>query len=190
MPDDPFAEALAYEDELPLGWEVVEQLPPGQRLATLNASNEALLRVREGLEEPARGTDENQELAQEFNRLESKLNLILELMAEWLRRQGDLPSALPVRFNAWGIAWEAEDLPGPDTLLRMQLYICPTFPKPLVLYGRVLRQEPAESGARAVVTFMDLSPGVVDGLERLVFRRHRREVAQLRGQLRDGAGRD
>jgi hypothetical protein len=190
MPDDPFAEALAYEDELPLGWEVVEQLPPGQRLATLNASNEALLRVREGLEEPARGTDENQELAQEFNRLESKLNLILELMAEWLRRQGDLPSALPVRFNAWGIAWEAEDLPVPDALLRMQLYICPTVPKPLVLYARVLRQESGESGMRAVATFLDLSPGMVDGLERLVFRRHRREVAQLRGQLRDGAVRD
>jgi hypothetical protein len=138
MPDDPFAEALVYEDALPLGWEVVERVPAGQRIATLNASNEALLRVREGLEEPTRGVDENQDLSQEFQRLESKLNLILELMAEWLRRQGDLPSPLPVRFNAWGIAWEAEDLPVPDALLRMQLYICPTVPKPLVLYARVL----------------------------------------------------
>jgi len=190
MSPDPFAQSLVYEDEQPLDWEVVEALPSGQRLASLNASNEALLRVREGLEEPTRGTEESQELAQEFQRLESKLNLILELMAEWLRRQGDLPSALPVRFNARGIAWETEHPPAPGTLLRMRLYICPTFPKPLVLFGRVLRHEGRESGTDAVAEFLELSPGVVDGLERLVFRRHRREVAQLRGQLRDGDGRD
>jgi len=190
MPNDPFAEALVYEDELPLGWEVVERMPPSHRLATLNAANEALLRVREGLEEPARGTDENQEMAQEFQRLESKLNLMLELMAEWLRRQGDLPSALPVRFTARGIAWETEQPPAPGTLLRMRLYICPTFPKPLVLFGRVLRHEAGDSGTDAIAEFLDLSPGAVDGLERLVFRRHRREVAQLRGHLRDGDGRD
>lgn len=188
MPADPFYDALVYEDDLPLGWEVVAELPPASRLASLNTSNEALLRVREGLEEPARSAEESHELAQEFQRLESKLNLILELMADWLRRQGDLPPVLPVRFNARGIAWESADLPPRGSLLRLQLYVCATFPKPLVLHGRVLRHESGPHGDAAVVDFDGLSSGLVDGLERLVFRRHRREVAQLRGQQRSGSG--
>lgn len=175
---------------MPLDWEAVEQLPPGPRLASLNASNEALLRVQEGLEEPARGSEESQEMAQEFQRLDSKLNLMLELMAEWLRGQGDLPPPVPLRFNARGIAWEAEAPPAPETLVRMRLYVCPSLPKPLVLYGRVLRHEPGASATRAVAAFVELSPAAVDGLERLVFRRHRREVALLRGQSREGPGRD
>lgn len=182
---------------MPLHWEAVDRLPPGPRLATLNASNEALLRVQEGLEEPARGSEESQEMAQEFQRLDAKLNLMLELMAEWLRGQGDLPPPVPLRFNARGIAWEAEDPPAPDTLLRLRLFVCPSLPKPLVLHARVLRHEPGDepghdtggdTGAtamRAVAEFLQLSPAAVDGLERLVFRRHRREVALLRGQSRD-----
>lgn len=185
---DPFERSLVYEDDLPLGWEAVDELPSAQRLATLNAGNEAMLRAREGLEEPPRATEESQEFAQEFQRLDSKLNLIMELLAEWLRRQGDLPPVLPLRFNARGIAWRSDDRPPADALVRLQLYICPTFPKPLVLYGRVLPGEPGDDGA--VVTFEGLSTGLVDGLERLVFRRHRREVAQLRGQQRTGAGED
>ena len=198
MPGEPFAEALVFEDEMPLDWEAVDQLPPGPRLATLNASNEALLRVQEGLEEPARSSEESQEIAQEFQRLDAKLNLMLELMAEWLRRQGDLPPAVPLRFNARGIAWEADTPPAPDTLVRIRLFVCPTLPKPLVLHARVLRHEPCdESGhgtgamaTRAVAEFLQLSPAAVDGLERLVFRRHRRQVALLRGQSREGTGRD
>lgn len=190
MATDPFEEALVYEDDLPLDWEVVTELPSVQRLAGLNAANEALLRAREGLEEPPRVTEESNELAPELQRLDSKLNLLLELLADWLRRQGDLPSAQSVRFNARRIAWETEDPPAPDSLLRMQLYVCPTFPRPLVLYGRVLHEEDGATGTLAVATFLDLSPGVVGGLERLIFRRHRREVAQLRGQLRGGSGRD
>lgn len=188
MPADPFYDALVYEDDLPLGWEAIGELPAASRLASLNTSNEALLRVREGLEEPARGPEESHELAQEFNRLESKLNIILEVMAEWLRKQGDLPPVQPVRFNAHGIAWASSDLPAPGLLLRLELYLCTSFPKPLVLHGHVLRHETGAHGDVAVVDFEGLSPGLVDDLERLVFRRHRREVAQLRGQQRSGLG--
>jgi hypothetical protein len=190
MANDPFEDALVYEDALPLSWEVVDALPPAQRLSTINAANEALLRAGEGLEEPLRSSEESHELAQEFQRLDSKLNLVLELLADWLSRQGDLPPALPLRFNGQGISWKSPETPPPDATLRLTLYVCPSFPKPLVLYGRTVRQQDGGPDDVTLVRFLALSAGVVDGLERLVFRRHRREVAQLRGQLRVGVEHD
>ena len=190
MANDPFEDALVYEDELPLSWEVVDALPPVQRLSTINAANEALLRAGEGLEEPLRGSEESHELAQEFQRLDAKLNLVLELLADWLSRQGDLPPAVPLRFNGHGISWKSPETPPPDTTLRLTLYVCSSFPKPLVLYGRTVQQQDGGPEGVTLVRFLALSAGVVDGLERLVFRRHRREVAQLRGQLRVGVDHD
>ncbi|TVP81597.1 PilZ domain-containing protein [Thioalkalivibrio sp.] len=190
MTNDPFEDALVYEDELPLSWEVVDALPPVQRLSTINAANEALLRAGEGLEEPLRGNEESHELTQEFQRLDAKLNLVLELLADWLSRQGDLPPALEVRFNGQGISWQSPETPPPDATLRLTLYVCPSFPKPLVLYGRTVQQQDGGPDGVAVARFLALSAGVVEGLERLVFRRHRREVAQLRGQLRVGVDHD
>jgi hypothetical protein len=185
MSEDPLDQGLVYEDEMPLEWERVDELPSPQRLAGINAANEGLIRTREGLEESNRGFDDSAEFAQELQRIESKINLILELFAEWLRRQGETPPVRPVRLNAHGMAWESSDPVPVGELVRVACYICPSFPKPLVLHGRVLSQTaPGADGGLAVIEFVGASKGVSEGLERMVFRRHRREVAQLRGQRR------
>jgi len=190
MSTDPLEQGLVCEDELPLDWEQVDALPSSQRIAAFNVSNEALIRAREGLEEPPRSSEESPDLVQELQRVESKLNLVLELLADWLRRQDDMPPALPVRFNGRGLSWESAQGPPVGALVRLNLYVCTSFPKPLVAFGRVLRQEDRGHATMTVLEFMALSQSVVDGLERLVFRRHRREVAQMRGTLRAGPDTD
>lgn len=185
--DGPLEQALACEGLLPLGWEVRAELPSESRFAALNGANEALVRSCDGLEEPRRKLDDVNELGQELQRLDAKLDLILELLAEWLQAP-TLPPAVQVRFNAVGLCWEAEDLPEPGSLLRLELHLCSRIPRPVILYGRVVRVHPVNGGgARAVIEFVGVSEGLADALERMVFRRHRREVAQLRGQRRGPA---
>lgn len=190
---------LSCVDEVPLTWEAIQTPPSGTRLAAVNAANEALLRACGGLEEPHRGYEEVSELAQELQRLESKLDLALALLAERLRRPEDVPPLCPVRFNAHGMAWDSPTVPPVGTLVRVESYICPSFPKPLVLFATVLRHEAVAATAeaaeaataggapvqRVVARFVGLSLSLADALERLVFLRHRRQVAEMRGQRRD-----
>ena len=185
--DGPLEQAIACEGLIPLGWELREELPPESRLAALNGANEALVRSCDGLEEPRRKLDDANELGQELQRLDAKLDLVLELLAEWLQAP-TLPPTVQVRFNAVGLCWEAEELPAEGSLLRIELHLCSRIPRPVVLYARVVRVHPSDNGgARAVVEFVGVSEGLADALERMVFRRHRREVAQLRGQRRGPA---
>lgn len=181
---DPMEQGVACEAVLPLSWQAVAELPPEQRLAALNGANEALVRSCDGLEEPQRLLDESGDVAQELQRMDAKLNLLLELLAERLRPDG-LPPERVLRFNARGMCWESPEVPPGGTLLRLECYLCARIPRPLVLFGRVVDSHALQDGgSRAVVEFLGLSSGLVDALERLVFRRHRREVAQLRGQRR------
>ena len=193
MFDDPMEQGLVCEGEVPLGWEPVTELPPEQRLAAINAANESLIRSCEGLEEPHRSYEESSDLALELQRLDSKLTLVLDMLAESLRRPGDLPPARRVRFNAHGISWELNEArerhPEPGALIRLECYVCAFLPRPLEMYGRMSGPAQDDTGLvpeRATVEFLGISQGLADALERLVFRRHRREVAQLRGQRRGG----
>jgi hypothetical protein len=197
MSDDPMEQGLVCEGEIPLGWERVTELPPEQRLAAINAANESLIRSCEGLEEPYRSYEESSDLAQELQRLDAKLTLVLDMLAEALRRPEDLPPGRRVRFNAHGISWELtearQQYPEPGALIRIECYVCAFLPKPLVMYGRMSGSAEDAAGRvpeRATVEFVGISQGLADALERLVFRRHRREVAQLRGQRRGGLPHD
>jgi len=183
MTTNPLDEGLVCDDRLPLSWVSVDALPSDQQLTALNLSNEALIRACEGLEETHRPSEESPELAHELARLDAKMNLVLELLGDWLHAQGKHPQACAVRFNALGIEWTSTEGPEPETLAELSVYVCAAFPKPMVIYGQVVAREAAADGAlRTVVRFEGVSDNLRDGLERLIFRRHRREVAHLKGR--------
>jgi hypothetical protein len=184
MPTDPLEEGLTCEEEMPFEWTVVEDLPGEQQLAAQHVSNEALIRACEALEETHRAGEEFSELAHELARIESKLNLVLELLGEWLRAHGELPPRRVLRFNATGLEWQAPEGPPAGALVQLRLHLCPAFPRPLQLHGEVQHSEPGTGSVHTVVRFTGIPEGVADGLERLIFRRHRREVAQIRGRDR------
>lgn len=182
MNTDPFNEGLVCEDEVPLEWSSVDALPSEQQMGARHVSNDALIHACEALEEAHRPPDDGSEVAHELIRIESKLNLVLELLGEWLRTQSDVPPVRRIRFNASGIEWQGPDGPPAGTLVRIRFHPCRVFPRALELFGEVVRSTPDEGGLRTVVKLLGMSQGVADGIERLVFRRHRREVAQIRGR--------
>lgn len=187
MSTDPFEGALVFEGELPLLWSVVDAMPSDSRLASVNVANEALIRSCETLEDSSHTlTDESVELAHELLRIESKLNLVLELLSDVLRRQADTPDVRTVRFNAAGLEWSGRNAPPVGSLVRVDLYACPGLPRALEIYGEVISYRQEGDFGLTTLTLRGVSQSVADGLERMVFRRHRREVAQIRGRDRSG----
>ena len=162
------------EEPLPLRWRAAETAAatPHWQL-----SNEETLRVILSLDEHhVEASDENPEFAQEVQRLETKINLILELVSQVLARQLQLPEALPVRLSAHEIEWLTATAPVPGSSVLLEIYVCTRYPRPLWLPATV--QGVADGRVRAV--FGDLGETVQDLIEKLIFRHHRRQIAATR----------
>lgn len=124
--------------------------------------------------------EEDSALGQEIARLDAKLSVLADLVNRLLAPAGSLPRRQPVRFNAVGAVVPAELLPEemPETgrvLLRLHLDACPSLP--LELPARCVRRS---DDAQAFLLFDPMPDAAHDAIERLVFRQHRRKVAEAR----------
>lgn len=171
---DAFGSGLVLAEPLPLRWHVCESSCAAPHL---QLSNEEILRVILSLDEHhVEANDENPEMALELQRLESKINLVLELVSQVLVRQLQLPDAIPVRLAAHELEWETTTPPAIGSWLQLELFVCTRYPRPLVLSARV--KDVAAGRVRA--EFDGLGESVQDLLERLIFRHHRRSIAASR----------
>jgi len=182
MPGSFLGDGLIFEDVLPLAW-TAATLPSGIVLARLNADNQQLLgaeasldevRVHEGLK------DESPALLHELQRLEFKLNVLLRLTAELAKRTSDMPPPRHIRLGAGGLEWIGEEAPPVGTTGVLDLYINATLPQPLKLPSTVIGSRMDGQSSTSQLQFTGLSDQVVDLIEKLIFRHHRRLVAGSR----------
>jgi hypothetical protein len=181
MSDPVLGDGLIFEDALPAAWSP-GALPDEPALARLNADNQQLLtadvsldevRVHEALK------DESPALVHELQRLDYKLNILLRLTAELARHQNGLPESRRVRFSSQGLVWTGDDAPASGTTGVLLLYVNPSLPHPLRLPARA--SDASHNAARAAwLQFTGLSESVVELIEKMIFRRHRRLVAGAR----------
>ncbi len=168
------------DDELGLAWRPVEQLPDEAVRARTNARNETVLRALAMLEERDASQQDDAERA-ELHRLEGKLDLVLELMSELVRERQGAVAPWSVRFNARGLCWDCDEaVPVVGALLAVDCYVLPPWPLPLRLYCRVAQVEAGARLSRVCAEIEGLNRAVTDWLGKLVFRRHRRTIAQRR----------
>ena len=126
-------------------------------------------------------TDEGVTLAAEITRLETKVNLLLDMVGQILTNHLLLPDQIPVRLGPNGIEFANTKPPKPDDRVVITLYLHQRYPRPLEMAGQVIAVEDTGQGAYWVkVKFMGVSTAVEDGLEKFIFRRHRRFIAQSR----------
>ena len=143
--------------------------------------NLAALAAVAALEERRSDTaEEDSALHQEIARLDAKLNVLADLVNRLLAPASGLPARQPVRFNAMGAVVPAELLPaglpdGSPMLLRLHLDACPSLP--LELPAHCVRRL---DDARLFLAFDPMPEAASDAIERLVFRHHRRKVAEAR----------
>lgn len=119
-------------------------------------------------------------LASELKRLDLKIGLLLDLLIE-LTHRGDRRAQLrDVELDFRGISWAAEgDLPleagSPGVI---ELFVNPDWPQPLVFYGSFVSSDALKDQVR--FEFDSLTESESDQLERLIFKHHRRAVADGR----------
>jgi hypothetical protein len=182
MPESILGDGLIFEESLPVSW-TPAPLADGLLLTRLNADNHQLLGAESSLDEVRVHEalkDESPALLHELQRLEYKVNILLRLTAELALRSSGLPAAERVRMSSRGLEWFGEhDAPDGATGM-LSIYINPALPQPLKIPCVVSGRRIIDGTPATELRFMGLSDAVVDMLEKLIFRHHRRLVAGAR----------
>jgi hypothetical protein len=119
--------------------------------------------------------------AAELQRIETKLNAVIELFAALVERDLVLPPLFPVRFNAHGIEWKTDRIPVADTPILVRIHL-DSFPAmPLELAAITLSS--LDTGWAAAL-FEPLRFPLAETIEKTVFREHRRQLADSIGTER------
>jgi len=182
MPESFLGDGLIFEDSLPVAW-TAGPLAEGLALTRLNADNQQLLgaesslddvRVHEALK------DESPALVHELQRLEFKMNILLRLTAELAVRHSALPPPQRVRLSSRALEWFGEETLSVGSTGLLAVYINPALPQSMKIPCTVAGERMADNARAVQLRFSGLSDAVVELLEKLIFRHHRRLVAGAR----------
>jgi hypothetical protein len=174
-----FSERVVVSDELRVAVTARDALADAPSLARLAERNVAAMASIAALEDRRPEPEEDGPVMQELARLDAKLNALVELVGRALQPTGSLPPRRPVRFNALGIVVPTDLLPaGTDLCVRLHPDVCPSLPLELP----AVLERSFENGD-AFLAFCPLGEAHADALERLVFRTHRRKIAEARQSL-------
>ncbi len=177
-------DGLGYTDSVPLGFERLERLPDGPVLSAIILENQQVLVADASLDEQRphqeKKSEEEPELAEDLQRLETKVNVLVQLVARLLNRGASLPPARSIRFHAQGLEWRVDDDEVQPGVGLVHLHVSRYFPQALTLPGRLLGVHADDEGRWVRFEFEGLTPSVIGLLERMIFRHHRRLVAGAR----------
>lgn len=177
-------EGISLFERLPFAWSAADLGDMNQ----LDHANHETARALQALavyeEAPREATsDVSHHANPELLHLQVKVDVLLSLVGRLLADQSGLPPRHSVVLRGQSVEWSGPDQsqarPG-DTGYAL-IYANPVLPLPLRLPGRVVGSV-ERAGSRWLQTrFEHLTPAVAAGLEKMVFRRHRRQVAFSKG---------
>lgn len=176
-------DGLALHDFLPLAWEPSPLSDPAE-LEHYNMETARALQALALFEEAPKeiSVDANPR-GQELLHVEAKVDVLLSLVTRLVSHQQGLPKRHNTVLRADTLEWTgpcAEQARTGDSGVIV-LYPNPMLPMPFRLAGRVAGTVERSGVKWRLTRFEHLSPLVGVGLEKLVFRRHRRQVAISRG---------
>lgn len=182
MPEAFLGDGLIFEEALPVLW-TAGPLAEGLALARLNSDNHQLLGAESSLDEVRVHEalkDESPALVHELQRLEFKVNILLRLTAELALRNSGLPPPQRVRLTPRALEWFGEQTPAVGSTGLLAVYINAALPQPVKIPCVVAGERLHDNLRAAQMRFSGLSEAVVEQLEKLIFRHHRRLVAGAR----------
>jgi hypothetical protein len=168
---------LAYADVLPVAFRRLNGPLDAVHAASLADRNLRTLLACAALEEHGQHDKpaEDSPHAADILRIDLKVNLLLDMVGALLAASQSRPAAVPARFNPHGIVWDsAGPPPSAGALGIVEIHLRECLVQPLALVGVVAEGPPDR---HVHVRFEPLQDQVADQFERLVFRRHRRQVA-------------
>lgn len=178
--DDNVAVGLTYDDTLPLSWVASSQLPDEQQIAHLNYSNLHVLQAVEALEERIVEPDEEDaKTLHALARFDSKLNLLLDLVGKLAAQSAALPPRVSVRIGSSSLFLRESDVECKQGDVGVaSIYLRASPATPLRVAGRVENAQTEHGQTELQVSYVGLDEAVQDTLDRMIFRRHRRLIAQ------------
>ena len=175
---------LAYADTLPLKLTTLTTAPDAGTLTSWAEKNFRLLQACAALDESSHGDgqDESTPHALDLQRIDLKLNMLLDLLGLLVASNQARPAPCALRFNAQGLVWQTSDaVPGGGTAVTAELYLRDSLVHPLTLTGVM---QATDVPGLANMRFDELPENIADHIKRMVFRRHRRQVAVTRSARR------
>lgn len=172
-----FGERIAWEGALQVTCEPLDtplELPRRARLEQLDAGVLATLNI---LAERSGEPPADESVAAALTRIDAKLDVLLEMFNRHLLGHVQLPPRRKVRFNQRGILIEGWASPAPGTRMLVCLHFDACIGLPLELPGVTAAAPPGSGG---FVAFEGLDEEIRQGIEHLVFRQHRRQLAEAR----------
>ncbi len=176
-------EGVALHDRLPMQWKPAS-LDDGLELEHVNLESARVLQAMAVFEEAPRDASSDADpTAQELHHLEAKIDVLLSLMGGLIAERSNSAAAHSLVLRAGSLEWSGPDsahCDAGDSGYAM-LYLNPSLPLALRLPARIVGSV-ERGGSRWLLTrFEHLTPAVQTGMEKLVFRRHRRQIALSRG---------
>ncbi|MEZ5565132.1 MAG: PilZ domain-containing protein [Gammaproteobacteria bacterium] len=181
--DDTEFDGLALHDFLPLSWEPSPLSDPAEldhyNMETARAL-QALALFEEAPKDLSSDTNPNN---QDLLHLEAKVDVLLSLVTRLVSHQDGMPKRHNTVLRADTLEWAGPSVDHAKTGDSgvIVLYPNPLLPMPFRLAGRIVGTIERSDTKWRLTRFDHLSPLVSVGLEKLVFRRHRRQVAISRG---------
>jgi hypothetical protein len=171
-------EELAYQDVLPVLWRALPGAVDPALAASFAERNLRVLQACAAIEDHRTSETPADEPSPELQRLDFKLNLLLDLVGQLLVANRPRPTPVPIRFNALGAVWRgAAPLPEAGAQGIAEIHLRDFLAEPIRLIGRVTNVTPE---GQIKVRFSPPGEPVADLIEKLIFRRHRRQVAESR----------
>ena len=173
-------EELAYEDVLPVAWRPLPEPFDPAIVGSFADRNLRVLQAVAALDEHGQieKPDENAPHAADILRLEMKMNLLLDMVGALLIASRPRPRSAAVRFNALGGVFQGSSpFPPLGNQGVLEVYLRDCVADPLRLFGRIASVSP---DGKVKVRFVPPGENISDLLEKLAFRKHRRQVAGVR----------
>jgi len=170
-------EELAYEDVVPVLWRPLPEPFNPAVVGNYADRNLRTLQALSALEEHGQSDkpDESSAYAADIARLDMKVNLLLDMMGQLLVANQARPRSTSIRFNALGAVWQGTaPFPALGNQGVLEVYLRDCIADPLRLVGRIASISP---DGRIKARFIPPGEHIADLMEKLAFRKHRRQVA-------------
>lgn len=174
-------DGISLEAVLPLSW-VARQATSQANAEMQRQSNISLLRALASIEAMAPERELEDEATQKaLERMESKLDIVILLLAKMAGASGLLPSEKLLALRMDSMSWlEHEHVPMMGESVLISVYLNPRLPQPLLLSAQVCDLQNKDHGTQIEVTLEDTGEELQEWLTRTIFRYHRRQVQARR----------
>jgi len=168
---------------LPLEWSSLKESCDSLS-SSVEHANQNCLKIVLGLDDGMHDAhDENAEISQDLQRMDFKINIILEMLGQLVSQNIKIPMSADIKLGPKALQWlEFTNPPESGQMIQVRLYLDPRFLFPFVICGEVRSVMPVETGYSVVMQTGQLNAYSLELLEKYIFRCHRRQIARMKSE--------